>query len=617
MNRASNLCSVAATLLAACVAAATYAATLGVPSPYPTIQAAINAAVSGADTVLVAPGTYPETIDFKGKNIEVRSSGGAGVTFIDGGGTGRVVSLKTSEGPGAILSGFTLVGNGGSSGPRAAIYCYYASPTIIGCTATGSYQNGIYCEGGAPRIESCVVGCNTGMYTPRAGIYGYLSSPTIVGCTASGCISHGIRFDGGSPRLEGCTVRNNSWEGGIYLYGSSALVTNCTVEKNIGGGIRCETYCSPTVDTCTVCGNTNTGGGWGNGIVVRQWSHAFIRNSIIVSNVAQANGGGVYINESWGIISNCTVAGNRAPSGGGLCFTYYATSVVANCLIAGNLANVFGGGVFCEYSSPRLLNCTLAANRANLGCEMFVSQRTSTPVVVNSILWGSQTNEIYLSNDATVKVSYCDAQGGWGGISNLNVDPLFVSPVTFSNAPTTAGDYHLQMGGPCIDVGTNLPSVGTDRDGVTRPLDGNLDLVARWDLGAYEVILPWADTDQDGMDDLWEFQRFGNATAGVPYVDTDGDSVTNNDEYAADTDPLSGADFFRVTAVTNWDARYIRFLSSTGRVYTLQVMTDTTAWKTWSDLPPETNRPGLGGAMSLRDPASAASRAYRVRVWKP
>ena len=49
--------------------------TLYVPDDYLTIQEAIDAAVNG-DTVLVAPGTYAENIDFKGKAITVTSEQG-------------------------------------------------------------------------------------------------------------------------------------------------------------------------------------------------------------------------------------------------------------------------------------------------------------------------------------------------------------------------------------------------------------------------------------------------------------------------------------------------------------------------------------------------------------
>jgi len=49
------------------------AATIHVPADYGTIQEAIDAAVGG-DTVLVAPGTYVENIDFLGKAITLKSS---------------------------------------------------------------------------------------------------------------------------------------------------------------------------------------------------------------------------------------------------------------------------------------------------------------------------------------------------------------------------------------------------------------------------------------------------------------------------------------------------------------------------------------------------------------
>ncbi|HEV3013076.1 MAG TPA: hypothetical protein VG499_07365, partial [Actinomycetota bacterium] len=64
------------------------AAQLRVPDDFPTIQAALDAAASG-DTVLVEPGTYPENLNFQGKDVELRSTDGAAVTTLAvPGGTG-------------------------------------------------------------------------------------------------------------------------------------------------------------------------------------------------------------------------------------------------------------------------------------------------------------------------------------------------------------------------------------------------------------------------------------------------------------------------------------------------------------------------------------------------
>ena len=86
------------------------AATTYVPTDQPTIQAAIDAATPG-DVIVVAPGTYWETIDFQGKAITLRSSNGPSDTTIDGTGLGgSVVQAVSGEGPDTILEGFTITG---------------------------------------------------------------------------------------------------------------------------------------------------------------------------------------------------------------------------------------------------------------------------------------------------------------------------------------------------------------------------------------------------------------------------------------------------------------------------------------------------------------------------
>lgn len=68
------------------------------------------------------------------------------------------------------------------------------------------------------------------------------------------------------------------------------------------------------------------------------------------------------------------------------------------------------------------------------------------------------------------------------------------------------GDLRLREGAPGIDAGSPEQAPSTDAAGLPRPLDGNGDGTAAWDLGAHEYVEPTADSDADGMIDGDELQ---------------------------------------------------------------------------------------------------------------
>ena len=137
--------------------------------PYCSIQTAIDNAVD-TDEIVVAPGTYFETIDFIGKAVTLRSSAGPELTIIDAQRGGTVVTCTSFEGSDTVLDGFTIRNGTGTlievSPPGqffevgGGMWNHFSSPTVTNCTFSrqlgGTTGGGaMYNHGGDPTVTNC------------------------------------------------------------------------------------------------------------------------------------------------------------------------------------------------------------------------------------------------------------------------------------------------------------------------------------------------------------------------------------------------------------------------------------------------------------------------------
>jgi hypothetical protein len=287
----------------------------------------------------------------------------------------------------------------------------------------------------------------------------------------------------------------------------------------------------------------------------------------------------------------------------------------------------------------------LIANNTIVNCNSAIklfdhSDRTNNPyclaassgkaTLVNNIIWNSTpafNMAGFAWSNLTVIVSFSDIQGGTNnstrnagailinGPGNINVDPALLN--------VTGTNFHLTASSPCIDAGTNVllaitnfsVAMTNDFDGIPRPLDGNGNGVAQFDMGAFEFLLASADSNADGIPDGWAQQfGFNPLASNVATNNADGDALNNLEEWIADTNPTNAASFFGIQNIGPAFPFAVQFLSSSNREYTLFYTTD---FSGWTNVSAQTEVPGNGGLRSLTDSNAAPHKFYKIGVTVP
>jgi hypothetical protein len=362
------------------------AATLNVPADFPTIQSAINAAAPN-DTVLVAPGTYIESINLLGKLIALTSSGGAAVTTIQADRTnGSVISCISGEPIDSLISGFTISGGTGSTiQGGGGLLIIKSAMTVYECIFEGNAAvqgGGVALIEGDLFISNCTFNSNHAV-DEGGGLHSSNAQLLADHCTFNFNCAHfggGVHAHGGTTTLSNCDFLNNQATsapcetvdglagftdaagGAVHAETTELDIYHCDFIANnadFGGAVRIEA--SPTsIELSLFSENV----GFFGGALASTGSDTEILDSIFEFNSADQDGAASISNAAgFIVIDDCTFTGNTAFDGGAGSMGA-SKLTIEDSLFSENCCDQLGGALNLYGGAADVLDCTFTGNRA-------------------------------------------------------------------------------------------------------------------------------------------------------------------------------------------------------------------------------------------------------------
>ncbi|MCB0189529.1 MAG: DUF11 domain-containing protein, partial [Caldilineaceae bacterium] len=206
-----------------------------------------------------------------------------------------------------------------------------------------------------------------------------------------------------------------------------------------GGGINLNVS-SPLLRNLTIAGNfANTHGA----AIAAIDSTIELEDCVIQANFSVNSGGGIYLRKSGGVIRDVLFSGNRSTNKGGALYMLQVTDPLAltNITVNGNRAAQYGGGLYNAQSTVSLVNSIIWNNQASFEPE--IRNETGTTTIAYSTIKNAYPSGVW---DSTL---------GIDGGNNSSSNPLFVTDLAPTSAPTLSGNQYLQPLSPAADAGNS------------------------------------------------------------------------------------------------------------------------------------------------------------------